>query len=129
MRNWLKLFTICTFQLLFTNLDGLLKILNILFTFVDKPPRPIQTLVGKNWLYDFFPKTKLQNAKIFDRHFSEFRTKVILPKRHLFEWAKVQHVISSNSMFSKRQIVEHLKFCKVTVENLAFCNLVFEKKT
>jgi hypothetical protein len=37
----------------------------------------------------FFYEFQISELQISDRHFTEFRTKVIFPKSHLFEWPKV----------------------------------------
>jgi hypothetical protein len=56
----------------------------------------------------FFSECQVSKHQISERHIAEIRTKVIFPKSHLFEWPKVQHDISSNFMFPKRQIVDQL---------------------
>jgi hypothetical protein len=54
----------------------------------------------------FFSEFQISELQISDRHFTKFWTKTIFLKRQMFEWPKVWHDISSNFMFSKRQIVD-----------------------
>jgi hypothetical protein len=54
------------------------------------------------WLYVSSSNSKFSNAKISNVTLPTFKCS----NGHLFEWAKVRHVISLNSMFPKRQIVK-----------------------
>jgi hypothetical protein len=55
-----------------------------------------------NRLYVSSSNSKFLNAKISNVTLPTFKCS----NGHFFEWAKVRHVISSNSMFPKCQIVE-----------------------